>query len=195
MAKTAQTPAVEQKKQHHSPSVGNTDRIERAELRTAQAEARTEQAETRTEMAETRTEQAESRTEQAVTRTEQAETRAEQAETRTEAAEIALQHAVERCEEEKAALGGGEKVCASNGCHEHAGLEGLTGRQREILRLIAQGENTKTIAANLELSPKTVEYHRAKLMDALKLHNVAGLVRFAIGTGLIEVTGGEGKAA
>ena len=71
----------------------------------------------------------------------------------------------------------------------------LMDHQREILRLIAQGENTKTIAANLELSPKTVEYHRAKLMDALKLHDVAGLVRFAIGTGLIKVTGGEGKAA
>jgi DNA-binding NarL/FixJ family response regulator len=73
-------------------------------------------------------------------------------------------------------------------------LEQLTERQREILCLIAQGQNTKTIAASLDLSPKTVEYHRAKLMDALKLHDVAGLVRFAIGAGLIKVTGGEGKA-
>jgi DNA-binding CsgD family transcriptional regulator len=195
MAKTAHAPAVEHKKTHHLPASGNTERIERAELRTAEAEARTEHAETRTEQAETRTEQAETRAEQAETRTEQAETRTEQAETRTEAAETALQRAVEHCEEEKVALAVASKLPAGKGCHQDEGLEQLTARQREILCLIAQGENTKMIAATLELSPKTVEYHRAKLMDALNLHDVAGLVRFAIGAGLIKVTGGEGKAA
>ncbi|MGZ4965341.1 MAG: LuxR C-terminal-related transcriptional regulator, partial [Limisphaerales bacterium] len=155
------------------------------------AEARTERAVTRTEMAETRTEQAETRAEQAQTRTEKAETRAEQAETRTEAAETALERAVEN-RDEKATLSVARKVPSRKGGDQ--GVEQLTERQREILMLIAQGKNTKTIAAALDLSPKTIEYHRMKLMGALNLHDVAGLVRFAIGAGLIEVTGGEGKA-
>jgi DNA-binding CsgD family transcriptional regulator len=195
MVKAAHALALEHKKPLHGIATGNTERVERAEFRTAEAEARTERAVTRTEMAETRTEQAETRAEQAQTRTEKAETRAEQAETRTEAAETALQRAIEHCDEEKAALGVARKVSPGKGCHDDEVLEQLTARQREILLLIAQGQNTKMIAATLELSPKTVEYHRAKLMDALKLHDVAGLVRFAVGTGLIEVTGGEGKAS
>jgi DNA-binding CsgD family transcriptional regulator len=186
MAKTAQTSVIEPKKSPPSPATGNTERVERAELRTAEAEARTDRAVTRTEMAETRTEQAETRAEQAQTRTEKAETRAEQAETRTEAAETALERAVETCESEKAALGVACKVSPRKDGGDHKGLQQLTDRQREILRLIAQGQNTKNIAASLDLSPKTVEYHRAKLMDALKLHDVAGLVRFAISTGLIK---------
>jgi DNA-binding NarL/FixJ family response regulator len=65
-------------------------------------------------------------------------------------------------------------------------LEQLTGRQREILQLIAEGQNTKGIAELLKLSPKTVEYHRLKLMDCLNVHDVPGLVRFALRVGLIE---------
>lgn len=64
-------------------------------------------------------------------------------------------------------------------------LEQLTGRQREILQLIAEGQNTKQIADLLKVSPKTVEYHRMKLMDALNVHDVPGLVRFAMRVGLI----------
>jgi DNA-binding NarL/FixJ family response regulator len=64
-------------------------------------------------------------------------------------------------------------------------LEQLTGRQREILQLIAEGQNTKRIAEILKLSPKTVEYHRTKLMDCLNVHDVPGLVRFALRVGLI----------
>jgi len=64
-------------------------------------------------------------------------------------------------------------------------LEQLTGRQREILQLIAEGQNTKQIAEILKLSPKTVEYHRMKLMDCLNVHDVPGLVRFALRVGLI----------
>jgi DNA-binding NarL/FixJ family response regulator len=105
-----------------------------------------------------------------------------------------LERAMENCEHEKAALAVARKVLPGDGSHDHKGLEQLTERQRDILCLIAQGQNTKTIAASLDLSPKTIEYHRAKLMDALKLHDVAGLVRFAIGAGLIKMTGGEGKA-
>jgi DNA-binding NarL/FixJ family response regulator len=64
-------------------------------------------------------------------------------------------------------------------------LEELTGRQREILQLIAEGQNTKQIAEILKVSPKTIEYHRMKLMDCLNLHDVPGLVRFALRVGLI----------
>jgi DNA-binding NarL/FixJ family response regulator len=64
-------------------------------------------------------------------------------------------------------------------------LEQLTGRQREILQLIAEGQNTKEIGEILKVSPKTVEYHRMKLMDCLNMHDVPGLVRFALRVGLI----------
>ena len=64
-------------------------------------------------------------------------------------------------------------------------LEQLTGRQREILQLIAEGQNTKGIADILKVSPKTIEYHRIKLMDCLNVHDVPALVRFALRTGLI----------
>lgn len=64
-------------------------------------------------------------------------------------------------------------------------LERLTPRQREILQLLAEGHPTKAIAGKLNLSVKTVETHRAQLMDRLDVHDVAGLVRFAIRTGLV----------
>ena len=64
-------------------------------------------------------------------------------------------------------------------------LEQLTSRQREILQLIAEGQNTKEIGEILKVSPKTVEYHRLKLMHSLNIHDVPGLVRFAIQVGLL----------
>ena len=64
-------------------------------------------------------------------------------------------------------------------------FEQLTGRQREILQLIAEGQNTKEIGEILKISPKTVEYHRMKLMNCLNVHDVPGLVRFALRVGLI----------
>jgi DNA-binding NarL/FixJ family response regulator len=68
-------------------------------------------------------------------------------------------------------------------------VEKLTLRQREILQLIAEGQNTKEIAELLKLSSKTVEYHRMQLMDRLNIHNVPGLVRFALRVGLIPLEG------
>ena len=65
-------------------------------------------------------------------------------------------------------------------------LHGLTQRQREILQLIAEGCTTKEIAQRLEVSVKTVETHRQRLMDRLGIRDVPGLVRFAIRAGLIE---------
>ena len=64
-------------------------------------------------------------------------------------------------------------------------LEQLTSRQREILQLIAEGKNTKEIAAALDISIKTVESHRLQLMDRLNIHDVPGLVRYAIRSGLV----------
>ncbi|MDP9186314.1 MAG: MEDS domain-containing protein [Verrucomicrobiota bacterium] len=64
-------------------------------------------------------------------------------------------------------------------------LEQLTFRQREILQLVAKGQNTKQIADLLGISVKTVEVHRLQLMRRLKIDNVPGLVRFAIRTGLV----------
>ena len=65
-------------------------------------------------------------------------------------------------------------------------LDGLTQRQREILQLIAEGRSTKEIAGTLDVSVKTVETHRARLMERLGIRDVAGLVRFAIKAGLVE---------
>jgi len=64
-------------------------------------------------------------------------------------------------------------------------IESLTRRQREILQLIAEGRSTREIAAILELSVKTVETHRARMMDRLDIRDVPGLVRFAIRSGLV----------
>lgn len=66
------------------------------------------------------------------------------------------------------------------------GSAALTSRQNEILRLIAIGQSTKEIAFQLKLSGKTVDSHRAQLMERLSIHDVAGLVRYAIRTGLID---------
>jgi DNA-binding NarL/FixJ family response regulator len=65
----------------------------------------------------------------------------------------------------------------------------LTPRQRQVLRLIAEGKTTKAIARLLGVSVKTVETHRAQLMDRLDIHDVAGLVRHAIRIGLVEAGG------
>jgi DNA-binding NarL/FixJ family response regulator len=65
------------------------------------------------------------------------------------------------------------------------GLDLLTPRQREILQLIAEGKGTRDIAETLHLSVKTVETHRAQLMDRLDIHDVAGLIRYALKKGLI----------
>jgi DNA-binding NarL/FixJ family response regulator len=61
----------------------------------------------------------------------------------------------------------------------------LTPRQREILRLVAEGLTTKGIARRLGISDKTVESHRAQMMDRLGIHDLAGLIRYAIRTGLV----------
>lgn len=67
-------------------------------------------------------------------------------------------------------------------------LDRLSGRQREVLQLIAEGHCTKEIAAALHVSPKTAEYHRDMLQKSLGIFGVAGLVRFAYRVGLVSAT-------
>jgi DNA-binding NarL/FixJ family response regulator len=65
-------------------------------------------------------------------------------------------------------------------------LDLLSPRQREILQLLAEGNSNKEIATVLKLSIKTVETHRKELMERLGLHDVAGLVRYAIRMGIVQ---------
>jgi DNA-binding NarL/FixJ family response regulator len=64
-------------------------------------------------------------------------------------------------------------------------IDVLTPRQREILQLVAEGHTSKQIAQRLSLSFKTVEAHRAQIMQRLDVHDLAGLVRFAMRVGLV----------
>lgn len=64
-------------------------------------------------------------------------------------------------------------------------LRKLSPRQEQVLQLIAEGKTTKQIALELNINVKTVETHRMQLMDRLGIHDVAGLVRFAIKVGLV----------
>ena len=63
----------------------------------------------------------------------------------------------------------------------------LTPRQQEVLILVARGSSTRDIARSLDIAIKTVETHRAQLMARLNIHDVAGLVRYAIKKGLVNI--------
>lgn len=68
---------------------------------------------------------------------------------------------------------------------DEVGVEGtLTERQKEVLRLIAQGCSAKEIASRLNISVRTAEFHRAAIMDRLKLHSTAMMTRYAVERGL-----------
>jgi DNA-binding NarL/FixJ family response regulator len=64
-------------------------------------------------------------------------------------------------------------------------LEQLTSRQREILQLVSEGSSSKQIAGLLNTSVKTIDSHRTNIMERLGVHNVPGLVRYAIRHGLV----------
>jgi len=63
----------------------------------------------------------------------------------------------------------------------------LTPRDRQVLQLVAEGKTTKDVAATLDLKVKTAEYYRSRVMSKLGIHDVAGLVRYAIVHGLIQL--------
>lgn len=74
-----------------------------------------------------------------------------------------------------------------SGHGESAGAgEALSPRQREVLQLIAEGRSTREIAERLSLSVKTIETHRAQLMQRLEIYDVAGLTRYALRIGLVD---------
>jgi DNA-binding NarL/FixJ family response regulator len=77
-------------------------------------------------------------------------------------------------------LGGKERLRAKSV------LETLTKREREILKLIAEGYKNREVADYLFISPKTVEKHRANLMKKLNLHNASALTAFAIEKGIVD---------
>jgi DNA-binding NarL/FixJ family response regulator len=72
---------------------------------------------------------------------------------------------------------------AGEGC-AHQGCE-ITARRREILQLLADGCSAKEIARRLDISPRTVEFHKYQMMECLGLHSTAQLVRWAINEGLV----------
>ena len=63
----------------------------------------------------------------------------------------------------------------------------LTGREREVLQLVAEGGSTASIAERLSVSVKTVETHRKRLMDKLEIRSIAGLTKYAIREGITSV--------
>lgn len=71
--------------------------------------------------------------------------------------------------------------------HADDGLDRLTSRQMQVLRLLVTGKSTKEIAHILWISVKTVESHRAQIMERLQIFTVAGLVRFAVRRGLVRL--------
>ena len=64
-------------------------------------------------------------------------------------------------------------------------LDRLTPRHREVLQLIAEGRTSKEMSVRLGISVRTVEVHRAQIMERLDIHDIAGLVRYAITAGLV----------
>jgi DNA-binding NarL/FixJ family response regulator len=66
------------------------------------------------------------------------------------------------------------------------GRDALSPREREVLKLIAEGKSTKEVASVLGISVKTADSHRTRLMEKLDIHEVAGLTRYAIREGLVE---------
>jgi DNA-binding NarL/FixJ family response regulator len=83
-------------------------------------------------------------------------------------------------------LGGGTYVPTTSDLSDHRQPESdvLTDRQKEVLRLIAQGCSAKEIATNLNISVRTAEFHRAAIMDRLRLHSTAMMTRYAVEHGL-----------
>lgn len=74
---------------------------------------------------------------------------------------------------------------SKDGTSLRGGVDDLSSREREVLKLIAEGYRTKDIAECLCISPKTVEKHRSNLMDRLNLRSVSALTTYAIEKGLV----------
>jgi DNA-binding NarL/FixJ family response regulator len=75
--------------------------------------------------------------------------------------------------------------CKRRGEGDESAKSVLTPRQREVLQLVAEGNSTKRIAKRLGASVKTIEMCRSQLMKALDIHDIAGLTRYAVRTGIV----------
>ena len=98
------------------------------------------------------------------------------------AIDVDLVGAIQSVAEGKRYVGSGLKYVAHEQQDE---LNRLTGREKQVLQLIAQGKSNKEIAALLDLSVNTVSVHRANLMEKMNIHRTAELVLFAIRKGLV----------
>ena len=98
------------------------------------------------------------------------------------AIDVDLVGAIRAVSEGKRFIGSGLKYVAHQQDDE---LNRLTGREKQVLQLIAQGKSNKEIASLLELSVNTVSVHRANLMEKMNIHRTAELVLFAIRKGLV----------
>jgi DNA-binding NarL/FixJ family response regulator len=98
------------------------------------------------------------------------------------AIDVDLVGAIKAVSEGKRFIGSGLKYVAHEQDDE---LNRLTGREKQVLQLIAQGKSNKEIASLLELSVNTVSVHRANLMEKMNIHRTAELVLFAIRKGLV----------
>jgi len=79
------------------------------------------------------------------------------------------------------------KEFLSPGAQRASQIEDLTPREREVLTLLAEGHTSKEIGTRLDISARTVEHHRARVMDKLGINDVAGLTRYAIRMGLVDL--------
>jgi len=178
------------KNHQHTRATVNRTRIDHARARVELAKTLKDQARTRAELAKTRREQTKTRAELAKTRVELVKTRKEGSGIQTKKVEQTLQRVVHKefdlhDTHQKNSPPLPREFSSNVFADQKHSLERLTNRQREILRLIAESQNTKQIAGILKVSAKTVEYHRSKVMAVLNVHDVPGLVRFALRAGLI----------
>src|SRR5438445_2166747 len=102
-------------------------------------------------------------------------------------AEEDLVQAIEQVSRGGFYVGGGVSQAVVEACRAAAAQERgrLTSRERQVVQLVAEGKSTKQVAALLGITLKTAEFHRARVMKKLDVHDVAGLVRYAIREGLI----------
>ena len=68
--------------------------------------------------------------------------------------------------------------------HENSAFKSLTPREREVLQRVTEGQSTKEIATSLNLSAKTIEFHRHRVMKKLDLHSIAALTKYALKSGI-----------
>src|SRR6266849_3297392 len=96
-----------------------------------------------------------------------------------------LVHAIEEVNEGGLYVSPGMSQAVFDVVNKAAAAEPLSPRERQVVQLVAEGKSTKQVAELLNISVKTAEYHRGRVMDKLDIHDTAGLVRYAIRHGLV----------